>query len=81
MYHRTEFECGIGNAECGKKYMEFGIGTRRRPIGRDYAAAKDAEGGIFRFRIADCGLRPVGAIGACAPEGMLKQRAERIGIM
>ena len=56
---------------------EFGSGTRRRPIGRDYAAAKDAEGGIFRFRIADCGLRPVGAY---APEGMLKQRAERIGI-
>ncbi len=25
--------------------MEFGIGTRRRPIGRDYAAAKDAECG------------------------------------
>jgi len=24
--------------------FEFGIGTRRRPIGRDYAAAKDAEG-------------------------------------
>ncbi len=44
---------------------EGGIGTRRRPIGRDYAAAKDAEGGdwkgevgIFRFRIWDCGLRP-----------------------
>ena len=25
--------------------MEFGSGTRRRPIGRDYAAAKDAECG------------------------------------
>jgi hypothetical protein len=25
--------------------MEFGSWTRRRPIGRDYAAAKDAEGG------------------------------------
>ena len=23
--------------------FEFGIGTRRRPIGRDYAAAKDIE--------------------------------------
>jgi hypothetical protein len=23
--------------------IEFGSGTRRRPIGRDYAAAKDAE--------------------------------------
>jgi hypothetical protein len=38
--------------ECGKKKrgqmteirrQECGIGTRRRPIGRDYAAAKDAE--------------------------------------
>jgi hypothetical protein len=26
--------------------VEVGIETRRRPIGRDYAAAKDAEGGI-----------------------------------
>ena len=25
--------------------FEFGSGTRRRPIGRDYAAAKDAECG------------------------------------
>ena len=24
----------------------MGSGTRRRPMGRDYAAAKDAEGGI-----------------------------------
>ncbi len=35
---------------------EFGIGARRRPIGRDYAAAKDAEFGmkgleIIGFRI------------------------------
>jgi NADPH-dependent glutamate synthase beta subunit-like oxidoreductase len=43
----------------GNGVVEFGIRTRRRPIGRDYAAAKDAE----------CGLRPVGAIGAYAPEG------------
>ena len=28
--------------------VEGGIGTRRRPIGRDYAAAKDAECGIKR---------------------------------
>ncbi len=27
---------------------EGGSGTRRRPIGRDYAAAKDAEGGMKR---------------------------------
>jgi hypothetical protein len=26
--------------------FEWGSRTRRRPIGRDYAAAKDAEGGI-----------------------------------
>jgi hypothetical protein len=29
---------------------ECGSGTRRRPIGRDYAAAKDAECGIIRQR-------------------------------
>ena len=29
----------------GIRYQEFGSWTRRRPIGRDYAAAKDAEGG------------------------------------
>jgi NADPH-dependent glutamate synthase beta subunit-like oxidoreductase len=46
----------------GNGAVEFGIRTRRRPIGRDYAAAKDAE----------CGLRPVGAIGAYAPEGSRK---------
>jgi hypothetical protein len=28
--------------------IEFGSGTRRRPIGQDYAAAKDAEGGKER---------------------------------
>ena len=27
--------------------LEFGSGTRRRPIVRDYAAAKDAEDGII----------------------------------
>jgi hypothetical protein len=37
--------------EGGKKQkvgrcFEFGSGTRRRPIRQDYAAAKDAEGGI-----------------------------------
>jgi hypothetical protein len=26
-------------------------------MGRNYAAAKDAEVGIIRFRIADCGLK------------------------
>jgi len=30
--------------------MEFGSGTRRRPIGRDYAAAKDAEWGKLKLR-------------------------------
>jgi hypothetical protein len=30
------------------KGMECGSGTRRRPIGRDYAAAKDTEGGNIR---------------------------------
>ena len=35
------WECGMRNAEL----FEFGSRTRRRPIGRDYAAAKDAEVG------------------------------------
>jgi hypothetical protein len=48
---RWEF-IGMRKVECGKKKrgqmteirrQECGIGTRRRPIGRDYAAAKDAE--------------------------------------
>jgi hypothetical protein len=30
--------------------FEFGIGTRRRPIWRDYAAAKDAEFGKKKRR-------------------------------
>ena len=48
--------------------LECGSGTRRRPIRRDYAAAQDAEVGIwnaeFGFRIQhrvegwDFGLRP-----------------------
>jgi hypothetical protein len=28
-----------------RRFMEGGSGTRRRPIKRDYTAAKDAEGG------------------------------------
>ena len=35
----------------GAELMEFGSGTLRRPMGRDYAAAKDAEGGNFRFML------------------------------
>ncbi len=31
----------------GQRTNEFGIGTRRRPIERDYAAAKNGEGGIY----------------------------------
>jgi hypothetical protein len=38
---KTEF--GSGNLEVGSR-------TRRRPIGRDYAAAEDAEGGVKRRR-------------------------------
>jgi hypothetical protein len=37
--------------------MEFGIGTRRRPIGRDYAAAKDAECGKLKQGPEDGGWR------------------------
>jgi hypothetical protein len=36
------------NSEFGIWNLEFGSRTRRRPIGRDYAAAKDAEGGKVR---------------------------------
>jgi hypothetical protein len=43
------FEGGIGNAELEEdgenRKVEFGSWTRRRPIGRDYAAAKDAATG------------------------------------
>ncbi len=48
----TEFESR--NAEVGKigrrQITEFGSRTRRRPIGRDYAAAKDAEVGKKKVR-------------------------------
>ena len=52
------FECGLRPIGA---YAPVGSGTRRRPIGRDYAAAKDAECGIIdfglsRYRILDCGL-------------------------
>ena len=36
---------------------------------------RNSESFDFGFGIVDCGLRPVGAIGAYAPEGMLNQRA------
>jgi len=36
---------------------EVGSGTRRRPIGRDYAAAKDAEVGRGNFSIVDFRFR------------------------
>jgi hypothetical protein len=35
-----------GGREATGMQDEFGSRTRRRPIGRDYAAAKDAECGI-----------------------------------
>ena len=31
--------------------LEVGRGTRRRPIGQDYAAAKDAEVGMMALRV------------------------------
>jgi hypothetical protein len=46
--------------------------TRRRPIGRDYAAAKDAECGLRPLRAVGSMLyepEAVGAIGAYALEG------------
>ena len=41
-----------------EQMTEFGSRTRRRPIGRDYAAAKDAEGGMEedRMRKSECGI-------------------------
>jgi hypothetical protein len=38
-------EVGMRKWECGSGNLEVGSRTRRRPIGRDYAAAKDAEVG------------------------------------
>ena len=38
-------EVGMRKSEEGQM-IEVGSGTRRRPIGQDYAAAKDAEVGI-----------------------------------
>jgi hypothetical protein len=37
--------------------LEFGSGTRRRPIGRDYAVAKDAECGMTEMGKSECGMR------------------------
>jgi hypothetical protein len=37
-------------SETGSGKLELGSGTRRRPIGRDYAAAKDAEVGRDRAK-------------------------------
>jgi len=48
-------------SEDRRQITEFGSRTRRRPIGRDYAAAKDAEvgkiGRSIRLRILDSGLQ------------------------
>jgi hypothetical protein len=48
-------ELGMRNWECGSGKKEVGSGTRRRPIGRDYAAAKDAECGSCN---GEGGMRP-----------------------
>jgi len=52
-------EVGSGNAEVGKK-AEFGSG-KSDPASfcwsQNYAAAIDAEVGMLRLRIADCGIR------------------------
>jgi hypothetical protein len=48
--------------------VDFGRRTRRRPIERDYAAAKDAEvgnmkeNGSWNDSIADFGLKEYGAV-------------------
>jgi hypothetical protein len=54
-----KLEVGMGNGECGSRKWESGSGTRRRPIRRDYDAAR-------------CGLRPIGAY-AYAPVGSRKE--------
>ena len=43
-------EWGIRNAEVGMGKAEVGRRTRRRPIERDYAVAKDAECGKDDYR-------------------------------
>jgi hypothetical protein len=47
----TNVECRMTKEERRMtEAVEFGIGTRRRPIGQDYAAAKDAECGLKKNR-------------------------------
>ncbi len=62
-------DCGIRGIAHGAESEEFGSGTRRRPIGRDYAAAKDAEVGkkekigLLVFLISDQASHEVYAFG------------------
>jgi hypothetical protein len=46
-------ENGGQRTEDRGQMLEVGSRTRRRPIGRDYAAAKDAEVGSWNYSIAD----------------------------
>ena len=62
-------ECGMEkNGEVGmEKNAEWKSRTRRRPIGRDYAAAKDAKAGIQSIQTLtedlDSGLSGLSGLG------------------
>jgi hypothetical protein len=56
--------------------MEFGIGTRRRPIGRDYAAAKDAECGKLKQR-SEGGRKEDGKMRRCEGGRVREERKVR----
>jgi hypothetical protein len=46
-----KWENGSGNLEVRSRKSEVGNETRRRPIGLDYAAAKDVEMGIRKSEV------------------------------
>jgi hypothetical protein len=55
-------------------YCEGGRLTRRRPIGRDYAAAKDAE---CESRKVEMGMRNGKELGSGKQEGLKRERNYR----
>ncbi len=66
-------ECGMRNEEKVKGNVEVGMRTRRRPIGRDYAAAKDAECGKGNAEVREVGSRN-------AEVGMRKSEMREMGM-
>ena len=53
---RKEKEVGANIDNLHKAGLGQGFGTRRRPIGPDCDAAKDADFGLIQLRVADFGL-------------------------